>query len=343
MTRPFSETPYLEYDKNRKNFLDRRFERCKFSNRLRRVSLARIVLTRILAGPLLNNLSDDKTWRVFMKVKSVATLSAGLIAVGLSHAALANIVTSTSGTSAWVGTPVFQTGAGPLTDSGGTTSDNDSWGGNANGANGFGALQETFEVTQTGNLGAAELVMAGGAATFNVELYDLGTPPAGYQSAPNSGANITQINNLPDSPPSTLTQITSSGASGTYNVATTNLLASGDTATFNGTSNPQALWILSFQGADASISLSPNTLYILSLDPTANADNTWWERGGVPVTAYNTGEAMNEDGVAQMQNFENKSSVRDFDTAVVVPEPATLGLLAVGAVGLMARRRAKKA
>jgi hypothetical protein len=61
------------------------------------------------------------------------------------------------------------------------------------------------------------------------------------------------------------------------------------------------------------------------------------------VTAYNTGEAMNEDGVAQMQNFENKSSVRDFDTAVVVPEPATLGLLAVGAVGLMARRRAKKA
>jgi hypothetical protein len=124
-----------------------------------------------------------------------------------------------------------------------------------------------------------------------------------------------------------------------------NLLASGDQFTFNGVASGQTLQTLTFQNGDAGVSLVPGDVYVLSLDPTANADGTWWNRGGVPVAAYNTGEGLNADGVAGLQNFEGKTSVRDFDLAITesaVPEPSTMALLSLGALAWTSMRRRGK-
>ncbi len=262
-----------------------------------------------------------------MRRGTIAVLAAATIAaVGLSQSAQANIVGSTTPATSWLGTPVYQTGVGPTTDSGGTTNDNDNWGSpaNTNGTGGFGALAQAFEVSTSGTLTTAELTMAGSPATFNVELYNLGAAPAGFQSAPGNAAAITQINGV--------------GQGGAGGV---NLLASGDQFTYAGVATGDNVEVLTFQGADAGVSLVAGNLYVLSIDPTASADNTWWQRGGVPVAAFNTGEGLNADGVNGLQNFESKSSVRDLDTAITVsvPEPASFGLLAMTGLGVMARRR----
>jgi hypothetical protein len=263
-------------------------------------------------------------------------LCAGILALSATAQAQ-NITGSTSSTSSWLGTPVFQTGAAPTTDSGGTSQDNDNWGGNANGTGGFGALGEAFVASSSGTLSSFELTMAGAAATFNVELYNMGPAPANWPSATVGGApTITQFNNLGG------TTGSFSGATGTGGL---NLLQSGDQATFGGTGG-QTLWTLTLGGADSSVSLVAGDVYILSLDPTANADGTWWVRGGVPVSGYNTGEGLNADGVAGMQVFEGKSSLRNLDLAVTLqpaPEPASMALLGMGAlVGTFVVRRRKK-
>jgi hypothetical protein len=88
-------------------------------------------------------------------------------------------------------------------------------------------------------------------------------------------------------------------------------------------------------------------LYLLSLDPIGGtANNTWWDRGGLPVAGFNTGQGMNEDGVDGQQDFEGKTSVRDFDLAVTVtssvPEPSTMALLGMGAFAWNVLRRRGK-
>lgn len=265
-----------------------------------------------------------------------AAACAALAVMGISRLAQAqNIVASGSSSNAtsWTGTPVYETGDTPVDQSGGTTNDNDSWGGNANGSGGFGALAQMFEVTTPGTLATAQLTMAGATATFNVELYDEGPVPAGYQAASGSTPTITQINNVGNVAPSDTPPTITGG---------TNLLKSGDGFTYTAVASTNNLETLTFQGADANVQLVTGELYMLSLDPTANADSTWWVRGGLPTAAYNTGEGLNADGVAGLQDFEGKTSVRDFDlgiTEAAVPEPATLGLLGIGCLGLLKRRR----
>jgi uncharacterized protein (TIGR03382 family) len=264
-----------------------------------------------------------------MKVSLTVFACGLLLAVAAVTSAQAQDITATvSSTTAWVGTPTFETGAAPTTGSGGTSQDNDNWGGNAHGVSGFGSLGMAFEVTSPGTLSTAELVFAGGPGSFGVELYDLG-PVAnypGYQAAPGNTPTITQLNNV--------------GGAGLPN-----LLAAGDQFTFNGTGS-QTLVSLAFGGADSSINLSATELYMLALDPTANADGIWWVRGGVPIAAYNTGEGMNVDGVNGYQQFEGKTSVRDFDLGIVTssvstPEPGTIALGVMGASALLLRRRVK--
>lgn len=243
----------------------------------------------------------------------------------------------TQSVSSWgSGTQAYATGATPTGGSGGTTQDNDSWGGNANGTAGFGALGQAFTVTQSGVLSTAQLVLAGAAASFNVELYDLGPTPAGWQAASGSAPTIAQFNNL---------GAPVAAQSGTSLNGGPNLLLAASGFTYNGASG-QTLQILNFVGgSDPTVNLVTGQLYMLSLDPTANADTTWWARGGLPVSAYNTGEGANADGVAGMQDFEGKSSVRDFDLAITeqvpVPEPSTIALGVMGAASFLLRRRSK--
>lgn len=274
-----------------------------------------------------------------MRRRTIAVLaSAGVAALGLTRQVQAQITESEVNETAPATTPwnsagqtlVFQTGQFAASDSGGTTNDNDSWGGNANGANGFGALAEAFTVTQSGNLASAQLVLAGATETFNVELYDLGAPQAGYQAASGNPGQIQQINGVGGA--------VAAGSGGTYNGGP-NLLNSGDNFTYNSQPN-SSLVTLTFA---ETVPLSTGQLYVLSLDPTTNADNTWWQRGGLPAAAYNTGEGLNADGVQGLQTFEGKTSVRDLDSAITVPEPASIGVIGFTAAALLARRRRKTA
>jgi PEP-CTERM motif len=262
-----------------------------------------------------------RTWKnAFVRCSVIAAVASGSSL--MTQSVKAAIVGSTSSDSSWAaGTLAFETGAAPQTGSGGATEDNNSWGGNANGVNGFGALAEAFEPSVSGTLTAAQLDFAGAAATFNVEIYNYGPAPANWASATaGSAPTVTQLNNVPVNYP--------------------NLLAAGDQFTFNGTGGT-TLQTLTFTGADASVSLVAGDVYVLSLDPTAAADSTWWVRGGTPIAAFNTGEGFNADGVAGLGNFEGKTSIRDFDTAVAVtvPEPTSIGLLGLAAAGLLGRRR----
>jgi hypothetical protein len=270
-------------------------------------------------------------------IRTLALLGS-ILAVGATVQAQ-NIVGSTGSDAAWNGALVYQTGLTPQTGSGGNTLDNDSWGGDVNGVGGYGALGQAFEVTSSGTLASAELDMAGAAATFDVELYNMGAAPANWPSATVGGApTITQFNNL-------------GGVAGSFSGATgtggLDLLAAGDQFTFAGVVSGTTLQTLTFGGADSSVSLIAGDVYILSLDPVTNspsANGTWWVRGGVPVTGYNTGEGLNADGVAGMQNFEGKSTIRDFDLAITeTPEPASMALLGLGGlVGTFMFRRQRK-
>jgi hypothetical protein len=276
--------------------------------------------------------------------KAFAAIATITLLAGLSHRAqgqayVSSYVSEQVPTS-WSGSPSFETGPTPLGTSGGNTQDNDSWGGNAHGTAGFGALGESFVVGSSGVLTSVQLVMAGSSASFNVELYDLGPASAiaNYPSAtPGSAPAITQINNLGNVAPS---------FSGTTLTGGLNLLTgAGFTFSSPGSSvensGGQTLVTLTFAGTPLNV--VAGELYMLSLDPSgATADGTWWDRGGIPVTGFNTGEGFNADGVAGMQDFEGKTSIRDFDLAAdVVPEPSTIVLGVIGASSLLFRRRNK--
>jgi hypothetical protein len=271
----------------------------------------------------------------FGTVATVAAIGLGQTAFGQA----AGDVSESQGAvgSSWNITPSVSTGPAPTTGNGGTSQDNDSWGGNANGTAGFGALAQTFELSAPGTLSSVQLVLAGSPATFNVELYDLGPYPAsGY---PNTGQQINSIGN-------------NGGGSGIQNLLSWTYIpgtytSTYDQFTFNGASG-QDLVTLSFGNLDGNIQLAAGELYMLSLDPTANADNTWWVRGGTASTGpYNTGEGYNADGSYGLQNFEGKtggqSGIRDFDLGVdVVPEPSTMALLGMGAFAWSFVRRQTK-
>jgi len=277
-----------------------------------------------------------------MRRGPIAVLAASAVAaLGLSQAAQASLVATTSASTAWIGTPVFETGPAPTTGSGGTTNDTNSWGGTGTGYgfNGQGSVGELFEVSQGGTLSSIQMNFAGGpvspatSVVYNIELYDLGAVPSGYPGTVGGAAPITSLQDVGSG------SVSINGGTAT---PAPDLLTSGDQFSFFGTATSQVI-SLTPSGADASVSLVTGELYLLAVDPVSNsaAANSWWQRGGVPVAGYNTGEGVNSDGNEAYQQFESKSSIRDFDSAVTVtvPEPASVGLMAVAGLGIMARRR----
>jgi hypothetical protein len=240
--------------------------------------------------------------------KFACGLVAATLAVGLNQPAQAGVSESDGLGTSWLGTPIFQTGAPTVfTTSEGNFSNS---GSPANGAGGFGALAQSFELSSSGTLQNIQLVLAGSAQTYHVELYDLGTYPA-------SGYPATSSTYTPGS--------------------LTDLLAAGDTFTYNGgASGAQNVAELTFSGADASVTLNAGELYALQIDPTASTAS-YWARDGVQTV---NGQAY------RMNQFSNgnmgalNGAIRDFGLAVtVVPEPTSAALLGLGLAALVARRR----
>ncbi|MGA9778940.1 MAG: PEP-CTERM sorting domain-containing protein [Verrucomicrobiia bacterium] len=270
----------------------------------------------------------------------IKTTVAAAAALAVSMSVQASISTSSSSISSWLGTPAFSTGAAPTTDSGGTSQDNDNWGGNAGGSAGFGSLAETFYLSTGGTLQNFQIVMSGAAVTFDVELYDLGSL-GGTANGLGGAAQGGVFGPTPVVPsqdnfvPTTLAQ------------SQVNLLSAGDQFVFGGVASGQSLFTLT---PTETVTLLPNEVYALALDPTANADGTWWVRGGTPSASYSVGEGWNTDSATYAyayQNFEGKSGPyssggRNLDTAVtLVPEPTIMALMGVGVAftGMLIRRR----
>jgi hypothetical protein len=239
-------------------------------------------------------------------IKTLAILSALALAAPVQAQ-----ITQTSGLgTTWLGTPTFVTGtAATFTSSEGNFANS---GSPANGAGGFGALAQTFELGSSGTLQNIQLVLAGGVQTFDIEIYDLGVyPVSGY---PATSSTYT---------PGSLTSLLPAGATFTYTA---------------GASGAQNVAQLTFSGADA-ITLNAGELYAIQIDPMA-AQAAFWVRDGVMTV---TGQAY------RMNQFSNgnmgaiNGAIRDFGLAVTVtpvPEPASMVLLGLGVLaGILIRRR----
>jgi len=83
------------------------------------------------------------------------------------------------------------------------------------------------------------------------------------------------------------------------------------------------------QGRDGRFSLYPDQFELF-------ADNDWEEGWGLVGTAATWGRALSTDEVAAMGGWLNGS---DVPTPLIIPEPATMSLLALGGLALLRRNR----
>jgi hypothetical protein len=185
------------------------------------------------------------------------------------------------------------------------------------------ALAESFAATASGALSDIQLVIGGNpnGVTANLALYDAGLAP-GTPTLQDTGSN-------------TYTP----GLSG----VSTNLLSAASNAfTMPGyqvSGTTAAIFDFQFSGADA-VNIVAGHQYVFEMNTPSNAGNLIWYRMANNTFDYPNGQAFRARGSL------NGNPARDMSLAVTVssvPEPASLGLVALGAVGLMARRRAKTA
>lgn len=239
------------------------------------------------------------------QIKALAAVSALALATS-AHAGVSE--TDGLGT-AWLGSPTFQTGAPTVF----TTSEGNF--GSTGGLGGFGALSQSFELSSSGTLQSIQLVLAGSAQTYDVELYDLGAYPA--SNYPVTSATYT---------PGSLTSLLTTGAKFTYN---------------GGAAGAQNVAQLAFSGVDANITLQAGELYALQLDPTTSA-TAFWARDGVQ-TVNGQAYRMNQFSAGNMGALNG--AIRDFGLAVTlapVPEPGSIALFGLGGLlSLFAIRRRK--
>ncbi|MGA2802055.1 MAG: hypothetical protein ABSE97_06780 [Verrucomicrobiota bacterium] len=253
-------------------------------------------------------------------IKTLAVLSA----LALATSVQASISVSTSSSSSWVGTPAFETGAAPETDSGGTINDNENWWASlSGGVNGFGSIAETFYLTAPGQLKNIQMVFAGGTETFSISLYDLGTVSDfssaalgtnSYPNSSNSDGNNAQANFVPT----------------TSSRSAVDLLNPGDQFTYT-TVASDVLYTLT---PTETVNLKANEMYAVALDPTdSSASGTWWRRGGVESSnpLYQFGMAWSQDSATYAYAYQDfaghnsgTSGVRNQDMAVCIIPYATV-------------------
>lgn len=171
-------------------------------------------------------------------------------------------------------------------------------------------MAQSWTATASGPLSHVQIVITGTApVSFNINLYDAGT--SGWADIGtgtyNPGVNVSA--NLLD----TTSQLTWTG----YNVP-------GDSA---------AVLDFALSGAD-QVAIQAGNRYIFEIASTTNPNGMIWLRNGATGANYTGGQAFRQ------RSPLNGNAARDMTLAVtLVPEPATIGLLGLGALALLRRKR----
>lgn len=299
-----------------------------------------------------------------LSVAAAAALGFDLRAQGQIAVNVYNSTTANPGFTGWTGVPTPNsadttmesqtTGAAPSNEmTGFTTADGPGGGADSNPS----SWGQSFEAMTSGSLTNIEILVTGTPpATINIALYDAGS--AGATTANAAAGSVGNASPLTGQgsagytggvgggTPGTNSTTFGGGGNGTttngghYINTTTNLLTDGSGLTMTGYgTNPNATGamsaILDFQlsGVD-SVSLVAGEEYVFQVSPVTGS--LFYDRNGASSAAfYPYGEAF------KGQESLNGNSQRSFALGVVVavPEPASLSLVSLGALSLLARRR----
>ena len=217
----------------------------------------------------------------------------------------------------------------------------------------------------------AAFIVEGHSGSGNANFSFGGTTTAASGSTPSAAVGLTGTNSLfggvsdPDQPdvyvfsytpgtdadnfsPATGTLLgsvtgfgteTSSGAaggsSGLYNVywtlpATTNANAAGSNFTITGDGAPVVLSAVDGNNTGTGADLDPDAPFV------GGANNSWYKLGTVQLTAGTTYSVTQESVVPSFVSMRSHAIMWE---AVGVPEPASLALMTISCVGVLATRR----